>query len=179
MQFLCENGRIHKFANSFCSPAFTLQEEYKLQIGELSGQQDFRWPSLDCKYNVAAQSGECSVLPLANLTHIQSWNEYVVKLCRVLCSFLLAPDDVKPHHPQASSIRIMTPVSLVYGDLSIKWVMRVLVAVFPCIKACSNQNDLPAHLRSISWSTQSVFPITIMFFFFKILKSTIFPQLLV
>ncbi|KAG6608127.1 BEACH domain-containing protein B, partial [Cucurbita argyrosperma subsp. sororia] len=140
MQFLCENGRIHKFANSFCSPAFTLQEEYKLQIGELSGQQEL--------------SGECSVLPLANLTHIQSWNEYVVKLCRVLCSFLLAPDDVKPHHPQASSIRIMTPVSLVYGDLSIKWVMRVLVAMFPCIKACSNQNDLPAHLRVLANALQ-------------------------
>lgn len=146
MQFLCENGRVHKFANSFCSPAFMLQE-YKLQIGELSGQLDFKSPILDRKCNVAAQSGECFTVPLTNLTHIQSWNDYVVKLCRALCSFLLAPDDVKPQHPQLSSIRIMTPVSLVYGDLSIKWVMRVLVAVFPCIKACSNQNDFPAHLR--------------------------------
>lgn len=150
MQFLCENGRVHKFANSFCSPAFMLQE-YKLQIGELSGQHGFRWSILVWKSYVAAESGECSAVPLANITHIQSWNEYVLKLCRVLCSFLLAPDDVKPHHPQTSSIRIMTPVSLVYGDLSIKWVMRVLVAVFPCIKACSNQNNLPAHLRSVSW----------------------------
>lgn len=162
MQFLCENGRVHKFANSFCSPAFMLQE-YKMQIGELSGQHDFRWPILDSKYNVAAQSGECSVVPLANLSHIQSWNEYVVKLCRVLCSFLLAPEDVKPHHPQASSIRIMTPVSLVYGDLSIKWVMRVLVAVFPCIRACSNQNDLPAHLRYVSWLTPLTFLLLLCF----------------
>ncbi|XP_050939531.1 BEACH domain-containing protein B isoform X3 [Cucumis melo] len=153
MQFLCENGRVHKFANSFCSPAFMLQE-YKLQIGELSGQYDFRWPILDCKYNVAAHSGECSVVPLTDLTHVQSWNKYVVKLCKVLCSFLLAPEDVKPHHPQASSVRIMTPVSLVYGDLSIKWVMRVLVAVFPCIRACSNQNDLPAHLRILANALQ-------------------------
>lgn len=39
------------------------------------------------------------------------------------------------------------PVSSVYGELSIKWFMRVLLTVFPCIKACSNQNELPNHLR--------------------------------
>jgi hypothetical protein len=49
------------------------------------------------------------------------------------------------------------PVSSSYCELSIKWVMRVLFTIFPCIKACSNQNDLPSYLRWLLSMVCSVF----------------------
>ncbi|KAM7253246.1 hypothetical protein ACFE04_025864 [Oxalis oulophora] len=124
LQFLCENGRVHKFANSFCAPAFLFQD-YKQQIKSSSVQDDF----------------PTSVLGP------QLWNDYVSKLSNLLCSFLLASEDDKSTKTQASSSRIPVPVCGMYSKLSIKWIMRVLLTIFPCIKACSDQSDLPSHLR--------------------------------
>ncbi|KAH7567643.1 hypothetical protein JRO89_XS07G0111300 [Xanthoceras sorbifolium] len=144
LQFLCENGRVHKFANSFCSPAYLLQE-YKQQRKDLPVQKDFQMFGLDLK-DVKKHLTESSVPVSENASYSELWSDYVVKLSRVLCSFL-APEDAKPHHGQVTTGRITTPVSSVYGELSIRWVMRVLLTVFPCIKACSNENELPSHLR--------------------------------
>ncbi|KAF3447262.1 hypothetical protein FNV43_RR12442 [Rhamnella rubrinervis] len=148
LQFLCENGRVQKFANSFCSPAFMLQE-YRQQRKHKSGKLDFQ---LDIFYsesekNVNDQMEEPSIAPHASDFYSHDWSDYVVKLSSVLCSFLLAPDDIKSYHGQRSTVRISMPVSSVYSELLIKWFMRVLLTVFPCLKACSNQNDLPIHLR--------------------------------
>lgn len=145
LQFLCENGRVQKFANSFCSPAFMLQE-YRQLSEHKAGTLDFRLDIFDFENNVKDQE-EPSVAPHATDYHSHSWSDYVVKLSSVLCSFLLAPEDIKSYNVERSIGRISMPVSSVYGELSIKWIMRVLLTVFPCLKACSNQNDLPIHLR--------------------------------
>lgn len=148
LQFLCENGRVHKFANSFCSPAFMLPE-YKLQNKDLPLQADFHLPSFESnnENNVEVHVTECVVPFTANASYSQYWNDYVVKLGKVLCSFLPAQEDTKSHNVQVSAGRNAMSVSSVYGELSIKWILRVLLTVFPCIKACSNQDELPSHLR--------------------------------
>ncbi|BFG19464.1 hypothetical protein CerSpe_057380 [Prunus speciosa] len=148
LQFLCENGRVQKFANSFCSPAFMFQE-YKQQTNDMSGQLDFQMPMVDfgSDNTVKNHIAETSVALPANVSYSQLWSDYAVKLSRVFCSFLPASEDIKSHDLEASTGQTAVAVSSLYGELSIKWVMRVLVTVFPCIKACSNQNDLPSHLR--------------------------------
>ncbi|XP_061352489.1 BEACH domain-containing protein B, partial [Gastrolobium bilobum] len=145
LQFLCENGRVHKFANSFCSPAFVLQD-----LGQekgFAGQQAVAMPGQENgnfeKPNPAMASVD---LPsCASFSHF--WNDYIVMLSRVLCSFLLVPEGSKSLHVHVSSGRIALPVSSAYCELSIRWVMRVLFTIFPCIKACSSQNELPSYLR--------------------------------
>ncbi|KAL6995197.1 hypothetical protein U1Q18_005332 [Sarracenia purpurea var. burkii] len=83
--------------------------------------------------------------------YVQHWNDYAVKLSRVLASFLLSPEDIKS---QVSGGRSTIPVSSVYGELSIKWFIRALLMVFPCIRACSKQNELPSHLRIFVYTLQ-------------------------
>lgn len=75
------------------------------------------------------------------------WKNYVVSLSKVLTAFLLALEDSYSHDFQSSAGKPAMPVSSVYGELSVKWIMRVLLTVFPCIEACSNQNQLPNYLR--------------------------------
>ncbi|CAA6657804.1 unnamed protein product [Spirodela intermedia] len=75
------------------------------------------------------------------------WNLYAVKLSRALCSFLLPPEDVELDARPISSAQTSIPVSLAYWEVSAKWTIKVLFAVFPCIKACSTENELPNHLR--------------------------------
>lgn len=82
-----------------------------------------------------------------NTEYHRYWKNYVVKLSKVLTAFLLALEDSYPHHFQSSASKPTLPVSSVYGELSVKWIMRVLLTVFPCIEACSNQNQLPNYLR--------------------------------
>lgn len=145
LQFLCENGRIHKFANSFCSLSFLLQEcEQKTK--DLSVQDDRQIPVSDLENQSYVMVERSFPLP-ADASYSKLWNEYVVKLSGVLCSFIVAPENIKHHHVQTNIGRIGTSISAAYGELSIKWVMGVLLTVFPCIKACSNQKELPKHLR--------------------------------
>lgn len=141
LQFLCENGRVHKFANSVCSLAFMLQEY------SLCGKEGFQMlvSNSRSQNNLEYHEAEPSAQLSASF-YIQHWNDYAVKLSRVLASFLLAPEDIKS---QVSAGRSVIPVSSLYGELSIKWFMRALLTVFPCIRACSNQNELPSHLRLV------------------------------
>lgn len=139
LQFLCENERVHKFANGFCSPAFMLQE-YKQQMKDSFMQQDGNQASilyLTNEDNANSSLMEPSIPLIDKASCIQLWNDCIVKLSKVLCLFLLAPEDVKSHHEQISSI---------YGELSIKWVIKVLLVVFPSIKTCPYKNELPRHL---------------------------------
>ncbi|RDY05943.1 BEACH domain-containing protein B, partial [Mucuna pruriens] len=152
LQFLCENGRVHKFANSFCSPAFLLQDlgqkEFAGQhaVG-LSGQENENYLKPD---TVVVSAG----LPFsASFSYF--WKDYVDMLSRGLSSFLLVPEGSKSLHIQLSSGRLALPVSSAYYELSIKWVMRVLFIIFPCIKTCSNQNKLPSYLRVFVSSLQN------------------------
>lgn len=147
LQFLCENGRVHKFANSFCSPAFVLQDLRQggdfAELQAVSVPADIHENENDMKYDPAAASAG---LP-SNASFSHFWNDYVLTLSGSLCSFLIIPGVSKSLNIQLSSGRLALPVSSSYSELSIKWVMRVLFTIFPCIKACSNQNDLPSYLR--------------------------------
>ncbi|XP_062026093.1 BEACH domain-containing protein B isoform X1 [Rosa rugosa] len=148
LTFLCENGRVQKFANSFCSPAFTFHE-YKQHTKGLSGQQGSQMPEVDfgTGNTVNSRIAEVSVALPADGSYSQVWNDYVLKLSGVFCSFLPSSEDIKSHDVELSTGRITVPFSSSYGELSVAWIMRVLQTVFPCIKACSDQNDLTSHLR--------------------------------
>ncbi|KAI4307513.1 hypothetical protein L6164_030691 [Bauhinia variegata] len=143
LQFLCENGRVHKIANSFCSPAFILQDFR--QEKDFAGQQ----PDLDLQNEncVNSRPATSSSALSVNASFSQFWDDYVLKLSRVLCSFLLAQESSQSLHVQVSASRLALTISSVYCELSIKWFMRVLLTIFPCIRACSNENEFPGHLR--------------------------------
>ncbi|KAK4483931.1 hypothetical protein RD792_011140 [Penstemon davidsonii] len=69
------------------------------------------------------------------------WKDYVASLSAALCCFILEAKETK----YISRNTIL--VSTVYAELSVKWFARVLFTVFSCIKACSDQNEMPSHLR--------------------------------
>ena len=148
LQFLCENGRVHKFANSFCSPAFLLQDLGREK--DFAGRHAVGMPGLDIQENENHTKPDPVVvsdsLP-SRASFSDFWNNYVVMLSRGLCSFLLVPEGSKSLNVQVSSGRLALPVSSAYYELSIKWVMRVLFTIFHCIKTCSSQNELPGYLR--------------------------------
>ncbi|KAD4386161.1 hypothetical protein E3N88_26330 [Mikania micrantha] len=143
LQFLCENGRVHKFANSFCLPAFTFQEFM---------QENPSSDDCDIKNNIQNTGITETSLSVNNLS-CQYWSNYTVSLSKALCSFVLALEDLRPHQVQSSG-QSAFPFSSVYGELSVKFIMRVLQTVFPSIKAFSNQNELPSHLRTFLYSLQ-------------------------
>ncbi|KAL3514285.1 hypothetical protein ACH5RR_027002, partial [Cinchona calisaya] len=147
LQFLSENGRIHKFANSFCSPAFMLQE-YK--------QQELKIVISDSEDVNSEVVNETRLSPptAVNAPDSQSWNHYVTNLSAVLSSFLLGSEDIRPQNVQPSTGRSTVPVSSAYLELSVKWLLRVLLTVFPCIKACSTENELPSRLRFFVFTLQ-------------------------
>ncbi|KAK8597059.1 hypothetical protein V6N12_065535 [Hibiscus sabdariffa] len=124
-------------------------QEYKKPPKDSILQQDGSQTSisyLENEDNARSFLMEPSV-PLPEMaSYSQFWSDCVVKLSRVLCSFLLAPEDVKFHYDQTTSGPILTSVSSFYVELSIKWVMEVLLMVFPSIKACSDKNEFPSHL---------------------------------
>ncbi|KAL4566093.1 hypothetical protein LXL04_030203 [Taraxacum kok-saghyz] len=153
LQFLCENGRVHKFANSFCLPAFVFQEF--MQQGRNTLVED------ELKKNMQNTTGitETSVYKPS----CQYWSNYTVNLSKTLYSFIIPLEDLRSH--QVQSGRSCFPFSTVYGELSIKFMMRVLLTVFPSIKAFSNQNELPSHLRIFLYALQHY----VLFVFRKIL----------
>lgn len=150
LQFLCENGRVHKFANSFCLPAFVFQEF--MQQGNSSLVED------TLKKNIQ-NTGITDV----NKPSCQYWSNYTVNLSKTLYSFIIPLEDLRSH--QVQSGRSTFPFSSVYGELSIKFMMRVLLTVFPSIKAFSNQKELPSHLRIFLYALQHY----VLFVFRKIL----------
>ncbi|CAL9114662.1 unnamed protein product [Musa textilis] len=153
MQFLCENGRVHKFANSICWPAFMLQEFYRRRMAPSVSDNELL-SSTHANSLEQKASPEFSIQVHDSSPNLNEWNEYSVKLSRVLCSFLLAPEDTKFHHGHASISQSSFPISLAYWELSIRWVMKVLLTVFPCIKACTTESELPNHIRILASSLQ-------------------------
>lgn len=77
----------------------------------------------------------------------QSWKDYVAKLSAALCYILVDAKETKLCHALPTSSKSSTVVPAVYAGLSVKWFTRVLLTIFPCIKACSDQKEIPSHLR--------------------------------
>lgn len=145
LQYLCENGRIHKFANSICWPVFTLQEFHQQQLG--SSVSDSQVTTLHPTEDSSGGVRSTEEVDQTKSLNIAKWNDYCVKMSRALCSFLLAPEDIRFHNVQELVAQRSMPVSLAYWELSIRWVIKVLFIVFPCIKACSSESKLPTHIR--------------------------------
>lgn len=153
LQFLSENGRVQKFANSFCSLAFMLQE-YKEKRNNLLAQDDTEITVSSDNDTTGKEVLETKLSSKSSIPYLKNWHDYVSKLSAVLFSFLLLPEDAKADKSQASTVKSSLPVTSAYGELSVKWIIRVLLTVFPCIKACSNQKDLPGHLRMFIYTLQ-------------------------
>lgn len=87
----------------------------------------------------------------ANIPSLTEWNEYSVELCIALCSFLLPHEDIRFHDGDVSPVKSQgqssQTVSLAYWELAVRWIIKVLLTVFPLIKACVNDSGLPNHIR--------------------------------
>ncbi|KAK4722545.1 hypothetical protein R3W88_012778 [Solanum pinnatisectum] len=153
LQFLSENGRVQKFANSFCSLAFMLQE-YKEKSDNLFAQDDMEITVSSDNDTTGEEVLETKLSSKSSTPYLKNWHDYVSKLSTVLFTFLLSPEDAKADKSQASTVKSSLPVSSAYGELSVKWIIRVLLTVFPCIKACSIQKELPGHLRTFIYTLQ-------------------------
>nr|XP_029116201.1 BEACH domain-containing protein B isoform X4 [Elaeis guineensis] len=154
IQFLCENGRIHKFANSICWPAFMLQEFNRRTMS--SSVHESQVVNLNSTKNSDERifSAETPAQDEMYYLNITEWKAYCIKLSRALCSFLLALEDINFHHSQASVGQSSLPASLAYWELSMRWVVKVLLTVFPCIKACATESQLPKHIRILANTLQ-------------------------
>ncbi|XP_042456540.1 BEACH domain-containing protein B isoform X2 [Zingiber officinale] len=153
MQFLYENGRIQKFANSICWPAFLLQQCIQRGLdSSISCNQLLSKNYADRPEQIP--TAEISIWDSIVSPKLSEWNEYSVKLSRILCSFLLAPEDTRFHHDHDAITQSALPISLAYWELSIRWAMKVFFTVFPCIKACTNESKLPNHIRILASSLQ-------------------------
>ena len=108
-------------------------QEYKQLSNNSSGKHNIQGPDIDFnnENNMKACTSEHLVPLPTSASYSQLWNDYIAKLGRVLCSFLLAPEHTRSHNVQVSAGRVAMPVSSVYGELAIKWFMRVLLTVFP------------------------------------------------
>ncbi|KAJ4757798.1 BEACH domain-containing protein B [Rhynchospora pubera] len=149
LQFLCENGRIQKFANSICWPAFVLQEFQRQKTG-----LPVHIPVPVGDSDVNSVSGETE----NNIPSLTEWNEYSVELCIALCSFLLPHEDIRFHDgdvsPGKSLGQTSQTVSLAYWELAVRWIIKALLTVFPLIKACANDSGLPNHIRILGNTLQ-------------------------
>ncbi|KAL6888469.1 hypothetical protein ACP4OV_009495 [Aristida adscensionis] len=149
LQFLCENGRIHKLANSICWPAFMLQE---------SRQQKFVDPQVPAlkldKESTGTSSALESVSNPVDILDKKEWNDYSVKLSLALCSFMLPPKEIK-YCPIVTDVsQISLSISLAYWEQCARWIIKVLSTVFPCIKACASETELPNHIRILANTLQ-------------------------
>ncbi|GAB2294234.1 hypothetical protein Dimus_028451 [Dionaea muscipula] len=146
LQFLCENGRVHKFANSFCSAAFMLQAYNRRRVN-LSFQHDIHMPVSGSEYNMNAKLPNSVPADIfANSRFIRYWGDYASTLSKGLCLFILAPEEHNSSTVDGTPGRNILLVSTAYRELSVRWFLRVLLAVFPCIKACLDEDEVPAHL---------------------------------
>ncbi|GAB4839467.1 hypothetical protein Ancab_028990 [Ancistrocladus abbreviatus] len=157
LQFLSENGRVDKFANSFCSPVFMLQEYKQHEKEELAMRDDFQMHVSIPEYHDTANIGStepCDMLKMDSC-FTKYWRNYAITLSRVLCSFILVPEELRSSAAEGSAGRNVLVVSTAYNELSIKWFLRVLLIVFQCVMACSHHEEQPVHLRIFAYALQS------------------------
>ncbi|KAK1300212.1 hypothetical protein QJS10_CPB13g00240 [Acorus calamus] len=160
LQFLCENGRVHKFANSICWPAFMVQEFQQHMLGlSISGSRMISQISTADVHEDENFASESCFSGQSDGNAFSNWSAYAAKLSQALCSFLLTPEDVKVHQLQGSVGQSSMSASISYWELAVKWFMKVLFTLFPCIKACSNQTVLPSHIRKLLISSATLFEV--------------------
>lgn len=121
-------------------------QEYKQHKG--SSKKD-HLNEFEGRKRQASEVCEAELLPPfpSDPFYSQSWKDYVAKLSATLGYFLVDAKETKLCHAVPTSSRSTILVPAVYAGLSVKWFTRVLLTIFPCIKACSDQKEIPSHLR--------------------------------
>jgi hypothetical protein len=77
---------------------------------------------------------------------MSEWNDYSVMLSDALCSFIL-PKDMTYCSDGISVKQIPVSIPSAYREQSVRWIIRVLLTVFLCIKACMSETELPNHIK--------------------------------
>jgi len=129
LHFLCENGRVHKFANCICWPAFMFKK--------FQQQKD----------NTMASHALDSVSGPICFLDITDWNDYSVKLSNALCSFILPSKDIDYWSDEIAVSQIAVSIPSAYLEQSVRWIIRILMTVFLCIRACTSESALPNHIK--------------------------------
>ncbi|XP_047071626.1 BEACH domain-containing protein B-like [Lolium rigidum] len=136
LQFLCESGLVHKFANSISWPAFMIQEFHR--------QKD----------NMRTSLALDSISGPIHFLDISEWHDYSVKLSTSLCSFILPSDVVKCSSDEIAVSQISVSIPSAYQEQSVRWMIRVLLTVFLCIKTCACESELPSHIKILAKTIQ-------------------------
>lgn len=85
---------------------------------------------------------------------ISEWHDYSVKLSTSLCSFILPSDVVKCSSDEIAVSQISVSIPSAYQEQSVRWMIRVLLTVFLCIKTCACESELPSHIKILAKTIQ-------------------------
>ncbi|XP_040380752.1 BEACH domain-containing protein B-like isoform X2 [Oryza brachyantha] len=136
LQFLCENGRVHKFANCICWPAFMILDFHR--------QRD----------NTRTSLASDSISGPIYFLDITEWSDYSAKLSSALCSFIIPSKDINNYADEIACNKISLSIPSAYREQSVRWIIRVLMTVFLCIKACTSETELPYHIKILAKTLQ-------------------------
>jgi len=75
------------------------------------------------------------------------WIDYSIKLSNALCSFVLPSEDIGHCSDEIAVSQIVLPIPLAYLEQSVRWIIRILMTVFLCIRACTKETELPNHIK--------------------------------
>lgn len=121
LQILFENGRVHKFANCICWPAFMIQM--------------FHWQNDSTKASLTLDSVSG---PTYSLDRTE-WIDYSIKLSNAFCSFVLPSEDIGYCSDEIAVSQIVLSIPLAYVEQSVRWIIRILMIVFLCIRVCTKE----------------------------------------
>lgn len=137
---------MHKFANSFCSLAFMIQEYIQNNLSVRDDENEFEEKGTSAS---KVSKSKLSRAFLSDPSFLPLWEDYTFRLSASFCHLLLEVRDTELYFSQPTTSKNSILVSGVYAELAVKWFTRVLLTVFPCIKACSDKNEMSCHIRLI------------------------------
>eukprot|EP01018_Ginkgo_biloba_P014188 Gb_28819 [translate_table: standard] len=163
LQFLFENGGINRLADAIRWSAFRLLE-IELPHSDISGafepdklitvsQADGGFP-LERGFIDSLPVESCTVENTLDRHNLQGWNLHLVHLCRILCSFLVPAGDIQTLSSELFDGQGAIGVSASYWELAVKWILKVLLSVFPLKKACCDQDEMLSGERILSSTLQ-------------------------
>ncbi|XP_057837661.2 BEACH domain-containing protein B isoform X1 [Cryptomeria japonica] len=176
LQFLFENEGVTKFSDiirwsAFVLPVLELPESDILETGQLiTGSNDDRalFPegfltgssSVRFDFSEGAMDGD--------KYNINKWGFHVAHLCRILCSFLVPSGNIDSLSSQFFSGQGSTGVSFSYLELATRWILKVLLSIFPGKSVCSHWEEMLRDPRMLCCNLQHY----MLYVFRKILASS-------
>ncbi|KAL6603651.1 hypothetical protein ACP70R_044012 [Stipagrostis hirtigluma subsp. patula] len=85
---------------------------------------------------------------------ITEWSDYSVQLSDALCSFIVPSKDMKYCSDETAGSQVSVSIPSAYREQSVRWIIRVLLTVFLCIKACTSETELPNHIKILAKNLQ-------------------------